>query len=69
MYTSAWMTNVPPTTAFNNDIKNNFHDVVSNQHIGLTEAARLRRQPLPYHYYTVAGPSGRSSSRRSCCSA
>ena len=59
MYTSAWMTNVPPTTAFNNDIKNNFHDVVSNQHIGLTEGLRGYGDNLfPYHYYTVAWTLG-----------
>ena len=68
---SAWMTNVPPTTAFVDDLKNNFHDVISNQHIGLTEGLRGYGDNLfPYHYYTVGhGPSGRSSSRRSCCSA
>ena len=59
MYTSAWMTNVPPTTAFNNDIKNNFHDVVANQHIGLNEGLRGYGDNLfPYHYYTVAWTLG-----------
>ena len=59
MYTSAWMTNVLPTTAFNNDIKNNFHDVLSNQHIGLTEGLRGYGDNLfPYHYYTVAWTLG-----------
>ncbi|HEX6620166.1 MAG TPA: hypothetical protein VF024_10935, partial [Solirubrobacteraceae bacterium] len=59
MYTSAWMTDVPPTTAFNDDIKNNFHDVVTNQHIGLTEGLRGYGDNLfPYHYYTVAWTLG-----------
>ena len=59
MYTSAWMTDVPPTTAFNDDIKNNFHDVVSNQDIGLTEGLRGYGDNLfPYHYYTVAWTLG-----------
>ena len=48
MYTSAWMTNVAPTTAFVNDIKNNFRDVVDDQtHRPDPGPARLRRQPLP----------------------
>jgi hypothetical protein len=55
MYTSAWMTNVPPSTAFNDDIKHNFHDVVTNQHIGLTEGLRGYGDNLfAYHYYTVS---------------
>ena len=55
MYTSAWMTNVPPSTAFNDDIKQNFHDVVTNQHIGLTEGLRGYGDNLfAYHYYTVS---------------
>ena len=72
MYLSAWMTNVPPTTAFVNDFKSNFHDVVTDQHIGLNAGLRGYGDNLfPYHYYTVGlDPRGaRSSSRRSCCSA
>ena len=71
MYTSAWMTNVPPTTAFNDDVKNNFHDVLTNQHDRPDRGpARLRRQPLPLPLlHGRLGPSERSSSRRSCCSA
>jgi hypothetical protein len=59
MYTSAWMTNVTATTAFNNDVKRNFHDVVANQDIGLTQGLRGYGDNLfPYHYYTVAWTLG-----------
>jgi hypothetical protein len=55
MYTSALMTNVAPTSAFVNDIKQNFHDTVTNQTIGLTEGLRGYGDNLfPYHYYTVS---------------
>src|SRR5690242_18773399 len=53
MYLSAWMTNVAPTKAFVNDLKR-FPDVMSNQHIGLSEGLRGYGDNLfPYHYYTV----------------
>jgi hypothetical protein len=53
MYLSAWMTNVAPTKAFVNDLKR-FHDVMSNQDIGLSEGLRGYGDNLfPYHYYTV----------------
>jgi hypothetical protein len=59
MYTSAWMTNVTATTAFNNDVKRNFRDVVANQDIGLTQGLRGYGDNLfPYHYYTVAWTLG-----------
>ena len=53
MYLSAWMTNVAPTKAFVHDLKR-FPDVMSNQHIGLSEGLRGYGDNLfPYHYYTV----------------
>ena len=53
MYLSAWMTNVAPTQAFVDDLKR-FPDVMSNQHIGLSEGLRGYGDNLfPYHYYTV----------------
>ena len=59
MYTSAWMTNVAPTTAFVNDIKQNFRDVVDDQTIGLTQGLRGYGDNLfPYHYYTVSQALG-----------
>ena len=58
MYLSAWMTNVAPTKAFVNDLKR-FPDVMSNQHIGLSEGLRgYGEQPLPVpllHGRSVAG--------------
>jgi hypothetical protein len=55
MYTSALMTNVGPTSAFVDDVKQNFHDVISNQTVGLTEGLRGYGDNLfPYHYYTVS---------------
>ena len=52
MYLSAWMTNVAPTKAFVHDLKR-FPDVMSNQHIGLSEGLRGYGDNLfPYHYYT-----------------
>jgi hypothetical protein len=58
MYLSAWMTNVAPTTAFVNDLKR-FPDVMSNQHIGLSEGLRGYGDNLfPYHYYTVGQALG-----------
>jgi hypothetical protein len=54
MYLSAWMTTVAPTTAFV-DILRRFHDVMSDQHIGLSEGLRDYGSNLfPYHYYTVS---------------
>ena len=53
MYLSAWMTNVAPTTAFVDNLKR-FPDVMSNQHIGLSEGLRDYGGNLfAYHYYTV----------------
>jgi len=53
------MTNVTATTAFNNDVKRNFRDVVANQDIGLTQGLRGYGDNLfPYHYYTVAWTLG-----------
>src|SRR3954447_16481927 len=58
MYLSAWMTNVAPTTAFVNNLKR-FPDVMSNQHIGLSEGLRDYGANLfPYHYYTVGQSLG-----------
>ena len=48
MYPSAWMTNVTPTSDFDNDYQTNFHDVLANQTLGLTVGlTRVRRRPLP----------------------
>ncbi|MDA0160104.1 hypothetical protein OM076_07510 [Solirubrobacter ginsenosidimutans] len=58
MYLSAWMTNVAPTKAFVENLKH-FPDVMSNQHIGLSEGLRDYSGKLfPYHYYTVGQALG-----------
>jgi hypothetical protein len=58
MYLSAWMTDVAPTKDFVNDLKR-FPDVMSNQHIGLSEGLRGYGDNLfPYHYYTVGQALG-----------
>jgi hypothetical protein len=59
MYTSAWMTNVAPTSAFVNDVDQNFRDVVHDQTIGLTQGLRGYGDELwPYHYYSVSQALG-----------